>query len=126
VHPEQVDTVLVYLLLAGTPACAFWAARVGLERFTLGARPSTGASPSRRPLERLVADLRRLEQDQARIRASDEPRRAARLRAAGLAYDDTLRACCAAVGLPEPSSSPLSAVSRLHTEAALAQAGVTW
>ena len=44
----------------------------------------------------------------------------------GMAYDDTLRACCRAVGLEAPERSPLSSIHRLQTEAALAQAGVTW
>ena len=79
-----------------------------------------------RSLERLVADLRRLEQDYQRIESSNELGRASRLRAIGMAYDDTLRACCRAVGLEAPERSPLTSFHRLQTEAALAQAGVTW
>ena len=79
-----------------------------------------------RSLERLVADLRRLEQEYQRIESSNELGRASRLRAVGMAYDDTLRACCRAVGLEAPERSPLSSSHRLQTEAALAQAGVTW
>ncbi len=54
------------------------------------------------------------------------PVRAARLRAVTLAYDDTLRACCAALELPQPDRPPLSPIVRLETEAALAQRGLTW
>lgn len=126
-----MPTVATYLVLAAAPAAAFWLARVGLERFARGPRHrsgagSAGAPGAGRPLERLVADLRRLEGEYRRIERSDAPGRATRLRAVGLAYDDTLRSCCRVVGLPEPGRAPLSAVSRLQTEAALAQAGVTW
>ncbi len=119
--------VLLYLVLAATPALAFWAAAIAVERS--GRRPRRArATPVAvgRPLERLVADLRRLEEEYSRISRSGEPHRAKRLRAVGLAYDDTLRDCCRVVGLPEPSTPPLSAVSRLQTEAALAQSGVRW
>ena len=119
--------VLLYLVLAATPALAFWAAAIAVERLGWGSRRRrTTPVAVGRPLERLVADLRRLEEDYSRIQHSDEPHRAKRLRATGLAYDDTLRDCCRAVGLPEPSTPPLSAVSRLQTEAALAQCGVHW
>jgi len=79
-----------------------------------------------RSLERLVADLRRLEREYQRVESSNELGRASRLRAIGMAYDDTLRACCRTVGLEAPERSPLSSIHRLQTEAALAQAGVTW
>jgi len=122
-----VRTALLYLVLVCTPAAAFWGARVAVERLVLArGRRVTTPNPASRPLERLVADLRRLEEDYRRIKGSDEPHRAKRLRVIGLAYDDTLRDCCRAVGLPEPSRPPLSAVSRLETEAALAQCGVRW
>ena len=118
--------LLVYLLLATTPAAAFWAARVGLERWVRGPRTQDAAVPAERSLERLVADLRRLELDHARTARSDLPGRAGRLRAIGLAYDETLQECCRAVGLTAASRPPQSAVGRLETEAALAAAGVTW
>jgi len=91
-------------------------------------RPGRPVPPAdvERSLERLVADLRRLEQEYRRIESSNELGRASRLRAIGMAYDDTLRACCRTVGLPAPERSPLSSIHRLQTEAALAQAGVTW
>jgi hypothetical protein len=56
-----------------------------------------------RSLERLVADLRRLEREYQRIESSNELGRASRLRAIGMAYDDTLRACCRAWGWRRPS-----------------------
>jgi hypothetical protein len=77
-------------------------------------------------LQRLVDDLRRLEREYVRVERSDLPARAARLRALNLAYDDTLRACCHALGLAEPSERPLSGVARLRTEAELAQRGLEW
>ena len=116
----------LYVLLVLTPAAAFWVAGKGLDRLAVPRRRPTSTQPSGRPLERLMADLRRLEDDYRRIEASDLPGRGARMRTVSLAYDDTLRACCRAVGLPEPASTPLSPLARLETEAALAQRGLTW
>lgn len=127
-----MSTVAIFLLLALTPAAAFVGARKAVERFVLGPasprsdRRSGSPVPTGRSLDRLVADLGRLEQEYQRILRSAEPARVRRLRAVGLAYDDTLRACCLRVGLPAPEGSPLRAVHRLETEAALAQRGVTW
>jgi hypothetical protein len=93
---------------------------------------SHGSTPRRRDtapgpdLRRLVDDLRRIEREYVRVERSDLPARAARLRALNLAYDDTLRACCQALRLPEPSERPLSGVARLSTEAELAQHGLEW
>ena len=122
-----MQTVAVYAVLVALPASAFYAAFRALERWSEGTRrPDAQAVTAGRPVERLVADLRRLEQEHSRITAGDEPSRAARLRAVRLAYDDTLRDCCRCVGLPEPGRPPWSAVTRLQTEAALAQAGLVW
>ena len=120
--------VALYVLLVLTPAAAFWLAGKGLERLAVPRRRrrAPASRPAGRSLERLMADLRRLEDDYRRIEASDLPGRGARMRTVSLAYDDTLRACCRAVGLPEPASSPLTPLARLETEAALAQRGVTW
>ena len=73
-------------------------------------RPAKPVPPAdvERSLERLVADLRRLEREYQRIESSNELGRASRLRAIGMAYDDTLRARCRAVGLEAPERSPLS------------------
>jgi hypothetical protein len=84
-----------------------------------------GAGATGPGLERLTADLRRLDAEHRRVALSDLPGQGARLRALSLAYDDTLRDCCRALGLEEPST-PLSALDRLQTEAALAQHGVQW
>lgn len=127
-----MSTVGIYVLLALTPAAAFLGARQAMERLTTrpvgrrSGRRSGVPVASGRPLGRLVEDLGRLEQDYQRISRSAEPARVRRLRAVGLAYDDTLRACCLRVGVPVPEGSPLAAVHRLETEAALAQRGVTW
>ena len=124
-------TLGVYLLLAVTPAAGFGLALLVLDR-VVRTGPSSRWSrrrpspPAGRPLDRLVQDLRRLEADYRRIEGADQPGRSRRLRAVGLAYDDTLRACCRSVGLSEPGTPPLSPVHRLETEAALAQCGVTW
>ena len=77
-------------------------------------------------LERLVADLRRLEEDFRRTERSDSPYQAARLQAITLAYDDTLRLCCRLLELPAPQRPPWTPVVRLEVEAALAQAGLDW
>ena len=77
-------------------------------------------------LERLVADLRRLEEDFRRTERSDSPYQSARLQAITLAYDDTLRLCCRLLELPAPHRPPWSGVVRLEVEAALARAGLDW
>jgi hypothetical protein len=78
------------------------------------------------PIERLVADLRRLGRDYSRIAESDLPRRALRLQSVTLAYDDTLCACCTALEIPPPGRPPFAPVQRLEIEATLAQRGLTW
>jgi hypothetical protein len=119
-----------FLLILAAPALVFWS---GLRALDLLARwdgrwgrrrcPQMASAPT---VERLVEDLRRLEGTYRRIELSDVPAKAARLQAVSLAYDDTLRACCRALDLPEPEEHPLSAVVRLQTEAALAQSGLRW
>jgi hypothetical protein len=111
-----VPTIAFYLALRGLQALASW-------NGPPWRRPVSPQGPS---LERLVCDLRRLESDYRRIETSDLPAKAARLRSVSLAYDDTLRACCRALDLPEPKEPPLGPVARLETEAALAQHGLTW
>lgn len=85
--------------------------------------PATAAGP---PLERHCADLRRLSQELDRLEASDLPAKGARLRAAGLAYDDVLLAACRALEVPAPARAPLAPLDRLETEAALARCGLLW
>ena len=88
----------------------------------------TGADsqPGGPPIERLVADLRRLGRDYSRIAESDLPRRALRLQSVTLAYDDTLCACCTALEIRAPGRPPFDPVQRLEIEATLAQRGLTW
>lgn len=123
-----MGTVALYLLLAVTPAAVFWGVTEAFDRFTVPRhRPGPpGAVPVGRPLERLTDDLRRLEREYRRIERSGEPMRARRLQAVRMAYDDTLATCCRAVGVPVVATTPMSALHRLETEAALAQRGVTW
>jgi hypothetical protein len=121
-----VPVLVVYAVLAVTPAAALLAAGTALERWCRS-HPRSARQPQApgRPLEQLTHDLRRLERDYRRISASDLPGRVGRMRTVALAYDDTLRACCRAVGLPEPQD-PLDGLARLETEAALTQHGVQW
>lgn len=118
-------TALVYLLLVAAPTAVLWGARVALERWT---RPAHGGGVTgTRPVERVAADLARLEREYRATERADVPGRASRLRALRLAYDDTLRDGCRAVGLtPPPGRAALDAVDRLHLEAALAQRGLAW
>ena len=121
-----MPVLVVYAVLAVTPAAALLAAGHALARWCSwnGSRRPDGP-PAGVSIERLVADLHRLEADYRRIAGSDLPARVARMRTVTLAYDERLRDCCCAVGLPEPGV-PLSSLDRLQTEAALAQVGVTW
>lgn len=120
--------LIAYAALAFAPAASFlglarlldWWARGG--RLPIRRRPV----PDGPPIERLVADLRRLERDYTRIESSDLPRRAVRLQGVGLAYDDTLCACCTALEIPWSGRRPLDAVERLQIEATLAQHGLVW
>lgn len=123
-----VHELVGYAALAVTPALALLAADRALRRWTAdpGRRRGGSAAPTTsHGIERLTADLRRLERDYRRLSASDEPGRVTRLRSVTLAYDDVLRACCRCLDLPEPGD-PLSALDRLQTEAALSQQGLTW
>jgi hypothetical protein len=95
-------------------------------RWPWGRRRRPEQAPAEQSLERLVADLRRLEQDFRRTERSDSPYQAARLQALTLAYDDTLRRCCALLEVPAPDRPPWSPFVRLEVEAALAQAGLDW
>lgn len=120
---------VVYVALCLAPALALLAlmnAATWFSRWDFPRRRRGVASTSGPTLERLVADLRRLESDYRRIECSDLPAKSQRLRAVSLAYDDTLRACCLALELPEPEPAPLSALAPLRTEAELAQHGLTW
>ena len=119
-----MPVLVVYAVLAVTPAAALLAAGTALDRWCRRHPRRRSAAPAGRPLEQLTHDLRRLERDYRRISGSDLPGRVGRMRTVALAYDDTLRACCRAVGLPEPQD-PLDGLARLETEAALTQPGCT-
>lgn len=122
-----MPVLVAYAALLLTPAAAFWLAARALDRLAAWNSPRRpGPMPSGPSLERLVEDLRRLEREYLRIERSDLPARGARLRTVSLAYDDTLRACCRALDLPEPDAPPLDGLVRLETEAALAQRGLNW
>jgi hypothetical protein len=77
-------------------------------------------------VERLAADLHRLAVHLDSLERSHEMHRVARLRAISLAYDDVLRSACRTLDVEVPDGSPLHAVDRLQTEAALAQRGLVW
>lgn len=77
-------------------------------------------------LERLVADLARLERDFRRIEGSNPPHKMQRLQMVSLAYDDVLCECCRTLGLPEPTTRPLGPVDRIQTQCELARHGLTW
>ncbi len=124
-----MTVLVVYTALVVVPATGFYIAARVMDRWSSrGPKSSTAGDepPAAENLGRLVDDLRRLEAEYIKIERSDLPARAARLRAVALAYDDTLRACCLAIGLPEPDERPLSGLMRLQTEAELAQRGLVW
>ena len=123
--------LVLYTALAFLPGAIFAVAAKALERWSRGecrSRGVTGADsqPVGPPIERLVADLRRLGRDYSRIAESDLPRRALRLQSVTLAYDDTLCACCTALEIPAPGRPPFDPIQRLEIEATLAQRGLTW
>lgn len=123
----MVTNVLVYLGVVLVPTAAFYLARRGVERLARWSGPRRRRTEAAGPdLAQLRYHLQRLDAEYARLEASSVPAKASRLRTVSLAYDDTLRECCAVLGLPEPGRPPLLAASRLQAEAALAQRGVTW
>ena len=121
-----MQVLVVYAACAVAPAAFFYGISHGLDRLTRWHGRPRSTSTTDPGLERLAGALRRLEHDYRRIQASDLPGRATRLRTVALAYDDTLLACCRALGLPQPAAAPLAPLTRLQTEAALAQSGLTW
>ncbi len=82
-------------------------------------------APAGADLGRLTADLRRLRLELDALSRSNEPLRATRLRAVGLAYDDVLCACCLALELPA-GPPPLDGLARIEAEATLAKSGINW
>ena len=118
---------VIYAALVFLPAALFVGLARILEWWVRSERPARRApAPAGPPIERLVADLRRLERDYSRIESSNLPRRMGRLQSVSLAYDDTLCACCTALEIPLSGRPPLGAVERLQIEATLAQRGLVW
>lgn len=117
--------LLLYLLVAVAPTLVFWAA---VRLFppavaALAERRSRPPRPSSRPLETLVATLRRLRRE---IRLHPPTTQVRRVALQG-AYDETLLEVCAAVGVEAPLADALPserALARLLTEAALEDAGI--
>lgn len=119
-----VVTTVVVLLTAGLLGhLDRVAARVGDWWWRLRPRPVVAETV---PLERLVADLRRLADLLERTYASDQPAKMERLTAAALAYDYVLLSACRTLDVPPPTSLPLGPLERLETEAALARQGLDW
>lgn len=122
-----MNALVMYGLVIVTPTAACWLALRAARWWSNWSGKGKPQPPPAVPnLQRLVDDLRRIEREYLRVERSDLPARAARPRALNLAYDDTLRACCHELGLPEPVERPLSGVVRLQTEAELAQHGLVW
>ena len=123
-------SLLTLACIAAGPVAVTWAVLNGLR---LLARSSSGAmswpasgTATDASVETLVAELRRLERAFAELEASDDPTAPQRLRLVGMAYDQVLRRCCAALDLPLPGPPPLAGVVRLEVEAALVTRGLSW
>ena len=97
-----------------------------VESFVGWLHPGRAQRAQVQPVERLAADLHRLAVHLDTVESSREMHRVARLRAAALAYDDTLRSACRTLEVDVPDGSPLHPIERLQTEAALAQRGLVW
>jgi hypothetical protein len=98
-----------------------------LGAFCRRLRPSLRRRRTRRtPVEQLAADLHRLSVHLSEIERSQELHRAARLRAAAIAYDAVLVDACRTLEIEAYDSTPLRPIERLETEAALAQEGLVW
>jgi len=83
--------------------------------------------PGTRPLEVLVADLRRLGREGVRLQSDQRvSARAFHLHATALAYDDTLLLAAEALGVETKARPPLTNVARLDLEVELARAGLRW
>ncbi|HYO86413.1 MAG TPA: hypothetical protein VES01_08185 [Dermatophilaceae bacterium] len=125
-----MGSLLGYVLLCAVPALAFWSFLRLVRWYERADRmpwqPPVPPRPTHPPLERLAADLRRLEADRHVLRSSNQPARAQRLMAAELAYEDVLLDCCEALELSCPGPPPLTPAQRRDTEAALFVAGLRW
>lgn len=93
----------------------------------LGARRVPRLCPPS-PLPRMCADLRRLDDELARLLVADRrtPALKQRLDAASWAYDRVLRDACLTAGVRAREQTPFEPVDRLLAEAALVAAGLHW
>lgn len=115
--------VLVLMLAGpGTIAGALWLVEAA-PRLELPRRRHRPVGP---PVERLVADLRRLSGQMDRVRCSNEPAKVARMAAVSLAYDRTLVLAAVALQLPVGDRLPLSGAERIEAEIELSRAGLRW
>jgi hypothetical protein len=119
-----VVVLALYVAVAAAPAVAMVALERALRWWCQGGGGRSTA-PAGRSLEQLAADLRRLDAEQRTLTCTGAPVPGVRMRAVSLAYDDTLVACCRAVGVSEPPT-PLTTLDRLQTEAELAMHGLSW
>ena len=119
---------VVALLLA--PTAAFWTAERALRALSRVDPWPWQRRRTVRPLgptlEQIGADLHRLSGEIARIERTNPPAKAARIRAAALAYDDVLMLACRTLEVDAPARPPLAPLQRLETEAALARQGLDW
>ncbi|NHN55212.1 hypothetical protein G9U51_05340 [Calidifontibacter sp. DB0510] len=126
-----------YAVVCALPAVLFGVIEKG-ARVWMGTSPMPGrarpvATPvadtegrrSRRPIEQLAEDLRRIGDELTRLRSADGYARRHRREATALAYDDVLRECARALEVPVPPC-PFDDVMRLQVEADLARAGLLW
>lgn len=125
-----MGAMVSFAALCAAPVLTFYALDRALVWWATHEPPAAGAvHPLQRDhpaLERLVADLRRLEQESVRVERSDAPGKAHRLRMLALAYDDVLAECCQALQLPQPATRPMNSWERMQTQVELARHGLTW
>ncbi len=130
-----MGTLVMFAAMCAAPAAAFYGLEKGLSWLSSYDRkgpaalaaPGLPGLPRDHPsLQRLVADLQRLEDEYSRIERSDLPAKVHRLQAVSLAYDDVLCECCGALGLPPPTERPMRSIDRLEAQVELARHGLTW
>jgi hypothetical protein len=117
--------LLIYLLIAVTPSVVLW---VSLRLLPAVFSALSDRRRARRhhvgpPLERTVADLRRLRRE---VRRREQPTQVRRL-AVQAAYDDALLDVCKLVDVDAPLATAVGhdrVYARLLTEAALEDAGI--
>ncbi|MDQ6659167.1 MAG: hypothetical protein M3Z00_13270 [Actinomycetota bacterium] len=121
-----MSNAVVYLLIFVAPAVLI---KLGIEAVRAASQWSDTHHTTPLPvqsLSELTATLHRLRREYDEVERSSLPARAVRLRALGMAYDDTLCGCCSTLGVPAPTGLPLGALDRLEVEATLAKHGLVW